>query len=163
MMKGCPDNVGPWLKRRNICRLAKPTRDLASLIGHKTSYGLSCTPTVWASVSLSAHAKTFSLDPANEEVSLQDLVKDVDNGILFFGNGSWSIDQQRFNFQFGGQTFWEIKQGKIGGMLRDVAYQFAHHRFLERLRRFWAAKKHLRTKTALPTMAKARPTQAQCP
>ncbi len=47
----------------------------------------------------------------------------VDNGILIYGNGSWSIDQQRYNFQFGGQTFWEIKQGKVGAMLRDVAYQ----------------------------------------
>jgi TldD protein len=47
----------------------------------------------------------------------------VDDGILIYGNGSWSIDQQRYNFQFGGQTFWEIKRGKIGEMLRDVAYQ----------------------------------------
>ena len=47
----------------------------------------------------------------------------MDDGILIYGNGSWSIDQQRYNFQFGGQTFWEIKQGKIGAMLRDVAYQ----------------------------------------
>ncbi|MDQ3323481.1 MAG: TldD/PmbA family protein, partial [Acidobacteriota bacterium] len=37
--------------------------------------------------------------------------------------GSYSIDQQRYNFQFGGQTFSEIKNGKVVGMLRDVAYQ----------------------------------------
>ena len=37
--------------------------------------------------------------------------------------GSWSIDQQRYNFQFGGQVFYEIKGGKITGMLKDVAYQ----------------------------------------
>ncbi len=45
------------------------------------------------------------------------------NGILIYGDRSWSIDQQRYNFQFGGQTFWEIKDGKKGAMLRDVAYQ----------------------------------------
>jgi len=39
------------------------------------------------------------------------------------GNGSFSIDQQRYNFQFGGQTFYEISNGKITGMMRDVAYQ----------------------------------------
>jgi TldD protein len=41
----------------------------------------------------------------------------------FTGDGSWSIDQQRDNFQFGGQLFYEIKHGKLGTMLRDVAYQ----------------------------------------
>ncbi|MCB1025067.1 MAG: TldD/PmbA family protein, partial [Acidobacteria bacterium] len=48
---------------------------------------------------------------------------DVKNGIMIHGRGSYSIDQQRYNFQFGGQTFWEIKNGKVTGMLRDVAYQ----------------------------------------
>ena len=43
--------------------------------------------------------------------------------MLIEGAGSFSIDQQRYNFQFGGQVFWEIKSGKKGGMLRDVAYQ----------------------------------------
>ena len=37
--------------------------------------------------------------------------------------GSWSIDHQRFNFQFSGQAFYEVRNGKIVGMLRDVAYQ----------------------------------------
>jgi TldD protein len=54
---------------------------------------------------------------------LERLIADVDRGILIYGNGSFSIDQQRYNFQFGGQTFWEIEKGKIAGMLRDVAYQ----------------------------------------
>jgi TldD protein len=65
----------------------------------------------------------ISLEPAKEDVSLDQLASGVDNGILIYGRGSYSIDQQRYNFQFGGQTFWEIKQGKITGMLRDVAYQ----------------------------------------
>lgn len=54
---------------------------------------------------------------------MDDLVAGVEKGILIYGDGSYSIDQQRYNFQFGGQTFWEIKNGKVGQMLRDVAYQ----------------------------------------
>ena len=64
-----------------------------------------------------------SLEPAKDAATLEQLAAGVDNGILIYGNGSWSIDQQRYNFQFGGQTFWEIKNGKVGAMLRDVAYQ----------------------------------------
>ena len=41
------------------------------------------------------------------------MIKDVENGIYIVGDGSFSIDQQRYNFQFGGQLFYEIKNGKI--------------------------------------------------
>ena len=51
------------------------------------------------------------------------LIGQVEKGIYIIGDGSFSIDQQRYNFQFGGQLFYEIKNGKIEGMLRDVAYQ----------------------------------------
>jgi TldD protein len=51
------------------------------------------------------------------------MVKDVKRGIYILGRGSYSIDQQRYNFQFGGQLFFEIKNGKIVGPLEDVAYQ----------------------------------------
>ena len=43
--------------------------------------------------------------------------------MLIIGDGSWSIDHQRYNFQFGGQMFYEVKSGKIAHALRDVAYQ----------------------------------------
>ena len=65
----------------------------------------------------------ISLQPGEEDVSLSDLIAGVDRGIFISGAGSWSIDQQRDNFQFGGQLFWEIRNGKLGPMLRDVAYQ----------------------------------------
>jgi TldD protein len=51
------------------------------------------------------------------------MVKDIKKGIYIVGDGSFSIDQQRYNFQFGGQLFYEIKNGKIGAQLEDVAYQ----------------------------------------
>jgi TldD protein len=97
------------------------TRDLAPLIRRKQSYGCLHAQS-WSDVPF-PRMPNVSLEPAKEEVSLEQLVADVDNGILIYGNGSFSIDQQRYNFQFGGQTFWEIKQGKVAGMLRDVAYQ----------------------------------------
>lgn len=65
----------------------------------------------------------ISLQPNPQKTSLDDLVADVKDGILIIGAGSWSIDHQRYNFQFGGQLFYEIKNGKRGDMLRDVAYQ----------------------------------------
>jgi TldD protein len=97
------------------------TRDLAPLVGRKQSYGCLHAQS-WSDVPF-PRMPNVSLEPAGEDVNLEQLVADVENGIMIHGNGSWSIDQQRYNFQFGGQTFWEIKQGKITGMLRDVAYQ----------------------------------------
>ncbi len=66
----------------------------------------------------------ISLQPGNDEtVSAETLIGDIEDGILVDGNGSWSIDQQRYNFQFTGQVFHRIRNGKLDGMLRDVAYQ----------------------------------------
>ena len=56
------------------------------------------------------------------EGTLEDLLADVDDGIYFETNKSWSIDDKRLNFQFGTQIAWEIKQGKLGRMLRDATY-----------------------------------------
>src|SRR5262249_17494214 len=64
-----------------------------------------------------------SLRPGKDKLSVDELIKGVEKGIYIIGRGSYSIDQQRYNFQFGGQIFYEIKNGKIEGMLRDVAYQ----------------------------------------
>ena len=64
-----------------------------------------------------------SLLPGKDPLSPEDLIAGVDDGILIEGRGSWSIDQQRRNFQFSGQLYYEIKGGKVTGMLRDVAYQ----------------------------------------
>jgi TldD protein len=97
------------------------TRDLAPLIGRKTSYGCLHADS-WASVPM-PRMPNVSLEASKEAVTLDDLIRDVENGILIYGDGSFSIDQQRYNFQFGGQTFWEIKNGRITEMLRDVAYQ----------------------------------------
>ena len=64
-----------------------------------------------------------NLVPTPDGGSLADLIAGVDDGLLIDTRGSYSIDQQRYNFQFSGQGTWEIRGGKIGRMLRDVAYQ----------------------------------------
>ena len=65
----------------------------------------------------------ISLLPGEKDLAWEDLIAATDRGIAIIGEGSFSIDQQRFNAQFGGQLFYEIKGGKIAGMLKDVAYQ----------------------------------------
>ncbi len=54
------------------------------------------------------------------------MIKGVEKGIYIIGDGSFSIDQQRYNFQFGGQLYYEIKNGKIAGMLKDVPTNPTH-------------------------------------
>ncbi len=97
------------------------TRDLTSMSPGKKSYGCNYADS-WGSISF-PRMPNVSLEPAADNTTMDQLIAGVENGILIYGNGSYSIDQQRYNFQFGGQTFWEIKDGKVGGMLRDVAYQ----------------------------------------
>ena len=65
----------------------------------------------------------ISLLPGDRDITLDDIVLATDRGIVIKNRGSWSIDHQRFNFQFSGQAFYEVRGGKIVGMLRDVAYQ----------------------------------------
>jgi TldD protein len=55
--------------------------------------------------------------------STEDLIAGVDRGIYVVGDKSWSIDMQRYNFQFTGQRFYRIEKGKLAGQLKDVAYQ----------------------------------------
>jgi TldD protein len=61
-------------------------------------------------------------DPEHD-TTLAELLSQVDEGIYIWGDKSWSIDQQRFNFQFTGQRFYRIHKGRLAGQLRDVAYQ----------------------------------------
>src|SRR5919204_6504770 len=64
-----------------------------------------------------------SLQPAPDGPSTEELIAGVDRGIYVMGDKSWSIDMQRYNFQFTGQRFFEIRGGRLVGQLRDVAYQ----------------------------------------
>jgi TldD protein len=96
-------------------------RDQAHIIGEKESHGC-CYADSWSSVQFQRMANV-SLAPGKTPLSVEEMIKDVKKGIYIIGDGSFSIDQQRYNFQFGGQLYYEIKDGKIGEMLKDVAYQ----------------------------------------
>lgn len=97
------------------------TRDQAAWIGEKESRGTSYAQD-HAAVPFQ-RMPNVSLAPSSKETSLKDIVAATDDGVLISGNGSWSIDHQRYNFQFSGQMFFEVKGGKITRGLRDVAYQ----------------------------------------
>jgi TldD protein len=97
------------------------TRDQAHLIGEKQSRGC-CYADSWATVPFQ-RMPNVSMEPGPQDVTMEDLIAGVDDGILIEGRGSYSIDQQRYNFQFGGDAFWEIKGGKKKGMISQVAYQ----------------------------------------
>lgn len=96
-------------------------RDQAHIIGLKESQGC-CYAQSWQDVQFQ-RMPNVSLQPGKTPLSVDDMIKNVEKGIYIIGDGSFSIDQQRYNFQFGGQLFYEIKDGKIAGMLNDVAYQ----------------------------------------
>jgi TldD protein len=85
---------------------------------HGCSYAQS-----WADVQFQRMPNINLLPHPDRDVPLAELVEGVENGILIDGNGSFSIDQQRYNAQFGGQVFREIRNGRVGAMLKDVAYQ----------------------------------------
>ena len=76
----------------------------------------------WSSV-VFQRMPNVSLDPLDSKLTSDELIGGIERGILILGDGSFSIDQQRYNAQFGGQVFWEIRDGKKTRMLRDVAYQ----------------------------------------
>jgi TldD protein len=85
---------------------------------HGNSYAQS-----WEDVQFQRMPNVNLLPNRERDVSLDELVGEVDKGILIEGRGSYSIDQQRYNAQFGGQTFYEIRNGRVAGMLKDVSYQ----------------------------------------
>ena len=95
-----------WYKQQGV-----PTRS------HGCSYAQS-----WADVQFQ-RMPNVSLLPGERDLSWEDLIAATDRGIAIVGDGSFSIDQQRYNAQFGGQLYYEIRGGKITGMLKDVAYQ----------------------------------------
>jgi TldD protein len=84
---------------------------------HGCSYAQS-----WADVQFQ-RMPNVSLQPGEQDLSWNDLIAATDRGIAMIGRASYSIDQQRYNAQFGAQLCYEVRNGKIVGQLKDVAYQ----------------------------------------
>ncbi len=96
-------------------------RDQAHILGLKASQGC-CYADSWDSIQFQ-RMPNVSLAPGNTPLSAAEMVKNVEKGIYMFGRNSYSIDQQRYNFQFSAQLAYEIKEGKIVSMFKDAAYQ----------------------------------------
>jgi TldD protein len=96
-------------------------REVATEIGLERSTG-GCRADHWGSIPI-VRIPNLSLMPGREPLTLEELISDTEDGIYIEGRGSFSIDQMRCNFQFGGDAFWEIKHGRIVGMLKNVTYQ----------------------------------------
>ena len=93
-------------------------REVAPKIGQPRSRGSNRADS-WGSVPI-VRIANIGLQPG--QARLEDMIADVKRGIYIEGHDSFSIDQQRYNFQFGGDAFWLIKNGKRTHMLRDVIY-----------------------------------------
>jgi TldD protein len=106
------------------------TRELAPLVGQQRSHGCLHADS-WSSVPF-PRMPNVSLEPAATDVTLDALFSGIKRGLFIEGRGSSSIDQQRYNFQFGGAVIREITNGKLGAMVRDAAYQ-------SRTPDFWAS------------------------
>jgi TldD protein len=115
-----------WLLiERGIFKDYQTTRDqaawIAGLTGVRRSHGCSFADS-WSSVQFQ-RMPNVSLMPGERDITIDDIIAGTDKGIVIRNRGSWSIDQQRYNFQFSGQLAYEVRDGKIVGMLKDVAYQ----------------------------------------
>jgi TldD protein len=106
----------PWLADW-YAKQGKPVRS------HGCSYAQS-----WADVQFQ-RMPNVSLQPGERDLSWNDLIAATDKGIAMIGRASYSIDQQRYNGQFGAQLCYEIRNGRIVGQLRDVAYQMRSPEF----------------------------------
>jgi TldD protein len=95
-------------------------REVARAMGEARSRG-SCRADSWASIPI-LRMPNVSLMAGRDRLSVDDLIADTKHGILIDGDGSFSIDQKRLNFQFGGDAFWLIENGRRARMVRDVTY-----------------------------------------
>jgi TldD protein len=100
--------------REQVARIQK-------LTGVTRSHGCSFAES-WNAVQFQ-RMPNISLLPGDQDTGLNEIVAATERGIVIRNRGSWSIDHQRYNFQFSGQTFQEVRNGKVVRMLRDVAYQ----------------------------------------
>ncbi|MCC5091419.1 MULTISPECIES: TldD/PmbA family protein [Xanthomonas] len=97
------------------------TRDQAHLLGKTASDGCSYADS-WSNVQFQ-RMPNVSLAPGKTPLAVADMIKNVERGLYIHGRGSYSIDQQRYNAQFGGQLFYEIENGQVTRLVEDGAYQ----------------------------------------
>ncbi len=117
------DDDGVACQRWDIIREGRfvgycTNREVAPRIGQSRSRGSNRADS-WASVPI-VRIANIGLEPGHSHPD--DMIADITRGIYIEGHGSFSIDQRRYNFQFGGDAFWLIENGRRAHMLRDVVY-----------------------------------------
>ena len=106
-----------WLIRKGKFVGYLSSRETAPVINQRSSGAMRADG--WNRLPL-IRMTNINLEPGSWE--LDDLIADTKNGIFFDINKSWSIDDKRLNFQFGGECAWEIKNGKLGRMFKNPTY-----------------------------------------
>jgi len=96
------------------------SRDTAAVIGRARSGG-NMRAESWNRVPIVRMTNVSILPPADGP-SFEQLIASTDDGIYMQTNRSWSIDDKRYNFQFGCEAAWEIKGGRLGRMLKNPSY-----------------------------------------
>jgi TldD protein len=107
--------------RDGIFQTYSSGREFAHYIDEERSRG-SCRADHWSSIPI-VRIPNLLLMPGKQELNPDELIADVRHGLYFEGMDSFSIDQWRLNFQFGGNAVWEIRNGKKAGMLKAALYQ----------------------------------------
>ncbi len=97
------------------------TRDTALEIGLNASRG--CNRATYYFNQPINRIPNLYLLPGTKPLTLGELIADTEDGVYIEGRGSYSIDHHRINFQFGGDFFWEIKNGKLFRPLKKVIYK----------------------------------------
>ena len=96
------------------------SRDTAASIGLNRSGG-ALRAESWNRIPI-IRMTNISILPGEKPLTFEQLIADTDSGIYMETNRSWSIDDKRYNFQFGTEIAWEIKGGKLGRMLKNPSY-----------------------------------------
>jgi TldD protein len=109
------------LVREGILVGLQTNREMAHLVGEKESRG--CTQAnSWRDYPFLRMANVHVEPGPPGSPTPEDIIADTKDGVLIDGRGSYSIDQQRYNGQFGGNAFWEVKNGKKTRMVSNVTY-----------------------------------------
>ena len=123
--EGVPTRSFPLIKEGQLVGL-QADRGSAQLAGLETT---GCAYAESADFVPIQRMPNISMQPAADGRSREEMIADVEDGLLVIGDESWSIDMQRKNFQFTGQQFWRIRKGELDGMVRNAAYQSTTPKF----------------------------------